>query len=158
MFSTNPTTQDIFHARLFEEPLVPIGADPTPAENAALAAALMGYSKRSGPDDFSSITGFLEAYPKSPWNMALLTNLGLAYYKAGYYSKALEAWRQASDLARPVTDPAQKPLADRAIGELAYMLARLGRMTELEELLKSIEGRAFCGPATEKLLGLEKAS
>ncbi len=132
---------------------MPIGADPTPAENAALAAALMGYSKRSGPDDFSSITGFLEAYPKSPWNMALLTNLGLAYYKAGYYSKALEAWRQASDLARPVTDLAQKPLADRAIGELAYMLARLGRMTELEELLKSIEGRVFCGPATEKITG-----
>ena len=66
MFSPNPTPQDIFLARLFEEPLVPIGADPTPAENAALAAALLGYSKRSGPDDFSSLTGFLETLPNVP--------------------------------------------------------------------------------------------
>jgi len=83
MFSPNPTSQDIFLARLFEEPLVPIGADPTPAENAALAAALLDYAKRSGPDDFSGLTGFLEAYPKSPWNAALLTNLGLEYYYRG---------------------------------------------------------------------------
>jgi hypothetical protein len=96
---------------------------------------------------------FLEEQPKSPWRLALLTNMGLAYYKAGYYSKALEAWRQASDLALPVTDPIQKPLADRAIGELAYLLARLGRMTELEKLLKSVEDRAFCGPATERIDG-----
>ena len=63
MFSSVPTPQDIFLTRLFEEPLVPIGADPTPSENKALAAALLAYSKRSGPDDFSSLTGFLEIYP-----------------------------------------------------------------------------------------------
>ena len=36
-----------------------------------------------------------------------------------------------------VTDPAQKPLADRAVGELAYMLAKVGRVSELGALLKS---------------------
>jgi Peptidase C39 family len=41
-------------------------------------------------------------------------------------------------------------LADRAAGELVCMYARLGRLTELETLLKSVETRAFCGPATEK--------
>src|SRR4051812_32264537 len=91
-FSPNPTPQEIFQARVFEEPLVPIGVDPTPAENAALAAALLGYSKRSGPDDFSSLTGFLDTYPKSSWNAALLINLGLIYYSTGYYSRALAAW------------------------------------------------------------------
>ena len=74
MFSPNPTPQDILLARLFEEPLVPVGADPTPAETAALANALQGYAKRSGPDDFSSLTGFLDAYPTCPWNVALLHN------------------------------------------------------------------------------------
>jgi hypothetical protein len=93
--SSNPTTQEICHARLFEEPLAPIGADPTRAENAALAAALLGYSRRTGPDDFSSLTGFLAAYPKSPWTAALLTNLGLEYFRAGHYSSALEAWVRA---------------------------------------------------------------
>ena len=52
-----------------------------------------------------------------------------------------------------VTDPAQKPLADRAVGELAYMLARVGRMSELDALLQSVEHRTFCGPATEKIAG-----
>jgi RHS repeat-associated protein len=153
MFSPNPTPQDIFQARIFEEPLVPIGADPPPAENAALAAALLGYSKRSGPDDFSSLTGFLRAYPTSPWNAALLTDLGLEYYNTGHYSKALEAWRQAWELAKGATDPRGKALAERAVGELAYIYARLGQMAELDVLLKSVEGRVFSGPATERITG-----
>src|ERR1700730_370621 len=86
-FPPNPTPQDIFLARVFEEPLVPIGAEPTPAENAAFAAALLAYSKDFDPDDFSSLTGFLEEHPKSPWNTALLTNLGLVYYLAWYTTK-----------------------------------------------------------------------
>jgi hypothetical protein len=31
-----------------------------------------------------------------------------------------------------ITDPAQRPLADRALGELAYMLAKVGRISELD--------------------------
>ena len=52
-----------------------------------------------------------------------------------------------------VTDPAQKPLADRAVGELAYMLAKVGRVSELAALLESVGHRGFCGPATEKIVG-----
>src|SRR6476646_7700106 len=130
-FPPNPTPHDIFCARVFEEPFVPIGAEPTAAENAALADALVSYRKHFDPDDFSSLTDFLDAQPDSPWRLALLTNLGIAYYRAGYYSKALEAWKQASELALPVADTVQKLIGDRAIGELAYLLARLGRMTEL---------------------------
>jgi YD repeat-containing protein len=133
--------------------LVPIGADPTPGETAALAAALEGYAKRSSPDDFSSLTGFLEAYPRSPWNAALLTALGLEYYRAGHYSKTLDVWSQAWQLARAATDLKGKAMADRAVGELAYMYARLGWMTELDALLKSVEGRVFRGPATERITG-----
>jgi RHS repeat-associated protein len=153
MLPPNPTAQDIFLARLFEEPLVPVGADPTPAENAALANALLDYSKRSGPDDFSSLTGFLELYPNSPWNVALLTNLGLEYYHTGHYSKTLEVWGQAWELGRAAADLRGKAIVDRAVGELAYMHARLGQMEELDALLKSVEGRVFSGPATERMVG-----
>lgn len=132
---------------------MPVGADPTPAETAALAAALQGYAKRSSPDDFSSLAGFLETYPNSPWNAALLTNLGLEYYHTGHYSKTLEAWGQAWELGRAATDLKGKAIVDRAVGELANMHARLGRMTELDALLKSVEGRAFSGPATERIVG-----
>ena len=153
MFPPNPTSEDIFCARLFEEPLVPIGAIPTPAENAALARALTAYANRSGPDDFAGLTGFLDMYPTCPWNVALLTNLGLEYFNTGHYSKTLEAWTQAWEQGREATDPKGRAIADRAVGELAYMYARLGRMTELDALLKSVEGRAFSGPATERITG-----
>lgn len=152
-FSARPTPQDFFRARVFEEPLVPVGGEPGAAENAALAAALLEYSKRSGPDDFSNLTEFLEKYPQSPWRAALLTCLGLEYYNTAHYSVALEAWKEAWPLAKDATDAKGKAIADRAAGELAYMYARLGRMTELEALLKSVEGRVFIGSATEKIGG-----
>src|SRR5215467_5578385 len=54
VFSAPPTTEELFRAHVFEEPLVPIGGDPSASQNAALAVALGGYAHRSGPDDFSS--------------------------------------------------------------------------------------------------------
>ena len=65
MFPSRPTVRDISHARCFEEPLVPIGGEPTPGENAALAGAITGYSQRSHSEDFSHLTNFLEAHPNS---------------------------------------------------------------------------------------------
>ena len=152
-FSSSPTVGDFLRARVFEEPLVPVGGEPTAAENRALAAALLGYAKRTGPDDFSSLTGFLAEHPESPWRAALLTDLGLEYYNTAYYSLALGAWSQAWPLAKDATDPKGKAIGDRAVGELAYMFARLGRTTELEALLTSVQGRVFSGPATEKISG-----
>src|SRR5687767_4487707 len=69
-FSAQPTVQEISRAGAFQEPLVPIGGQPGADENAALASALLGYAKRSGPDDFASLTAFLEKYPNSPWRAA----------------------------------------------------------------------------------------
>lgn len=152
-FSANPTAGEILRARIFEEPLVPVGGEPSAAENAALVAALLGYTQRSGPDDFSSLTGFLREHPKSPWRAATLTGLGFEYYNTAHYSLALAAWEQAWPLARAATDAKGKAIADRAAGELAYMYARLGRMTELAALLKSVEGRGFVGSATERISG-----
>src|SRR5262245_54431607 len=142
-FSAHPTAQEIFRARIFEEPLVPIGGEPDADENSALVAALLGYAKRNSPDDFASLTGFLEAHPKTPWRAALLTDMGLEYYNTAHYSLALEAWEKAWPLAKDAKDSRGKAIADRAAGELAYMYARLGRMTELEALLKSVENRAL---------------
>ena len=88
------------------------------------------------------------------WNAALLTNLGLEYYNTGHYSKALGAWTQAWQLAKgAATDLRGKAMADRAVGELVYMYARLGQMAELDALLRSVKDRVFTGPATEKIVG-----
>ncbi len=150
-FSANPTEDEFFRARVFAEPLVPIGGELSAAENAALADALLGYAKRSGPDDFSSLTGFLDRHPQSPWLVALLTDLGLEYYNTAHYSLALEAWSKAWELGQNATEPDAKAIADRAVGELAGLEARLGRVAELEVLFKSVEGRVFIGPATDRI-------
>jgi RHS repeat-associated protein len=150
-FSQNPTTQEIFHFRAFAEPLVPVGGEPGVAENSALASALTSYAKREGLDDFSSLTGFLETHPQSPWRAALLTDLGLEYYNTAYYSRALAAWSEAWSLAKNVTEANGKAIGDRALGELVAMHARVGHMSELEGLLQSVEGRPFTGPATERV-------
>ena len=112
-FSANPTTQEIFRARVFEEPLLPIGGEPSAEENAALAAALLGYAKRNGPDDFASLTGFLDKHPNSPWRAALLTSLGLEYYNTAHYSLALDAWEKAWPLAKDAADFTRQHLSPR---------------------------------------------
>ena len=154
--SPNPTVTEISRARVFSEPLVPIGSSPTPDQNTALATALVGYSNRSGPDDFSSLTDYLERYPDSPWNASLLTNLGTEYYNTGHFSKTFSGWNQAWQLAKAATDPNGKAVADRAVSELAQMYARLGRMSDLEALLEAIEGRVFMGGATESIVGAKE--
>jgi RHS repeat-associated protein len=145
--------QDLSFPRLFEEPLIPIGTHPTAEERGALATALQSHARRTSPDDFSSLTAFLDEHPGSPWSAALLLNLGLEYYNTGHYSLTLDAWRGAWELATASSDAAGKAIADRAVGELATMYARLGRMSELEALLGLIEDRVLAGPATERIAG-----
>jgi len=151
-FSANPTVDEIFRARVFEEQLVPIGGEPSAEENADLAAALHGYAHRGGPDDFSSLTAFLERHPNSVWRAALLTGLGMEYYNTAHYSLALEAWEGAWAAGQNATTAQGKALADRAGGELAYMYARLGRMDQLETFLQSVEGRPFIGTASQRII------
>jgi len=151
--SLSPSPDELFLARVFEEPLVPVGGEPTQTENSALAEALSGYAKRCRPDGVSCLIRFLEAHPRSPWNAALLTNLGLEYYHTGYYSKAMESWSQAWEISRSTVTPKERAIAERSLGELAYMYARLGRVTELSALLESVADRVCSGPATERIAG-----
>jgi RHS repeat-associated protein len=148
-----PTKESISRLRIFEEPLQPIGGEPLDTENRELTGALQAYGQRRSVDDFSSLTRFLERHPKSAWQASLLTSLGTEYYNTAHYSKALAAWQKGWELGRNATEPQAKAVMDRTAGELAYMYARLGRMEELEALLKSVEGRMFIGAATEKISG-----
>ena len=150
-FPEHPSPRDFWRAPVFEEPLVPVGGEPTPVENDALAAALLRYSGRSSPDDFVSLTDFLAQHPASPWRAALLTDLGLEYYNTAYYSLALKAWQEAWSLGQQATDAQGRFLADRAVCELASMYSRLGRMTELVALLNSVSRRLFLGGSAERI-------
>jgi len=156
-FSANPTVEEIFRAHVFQEPLVPVGGEPTAAENADLAAALSGYAKRSGPDDFSALKGFLEAHPQSSWAAALLTDLGFEYYNTAHYSLAMDAWSNAWSQAGQARDAKAVALVNRAFGELLRMDSRLGRMDELERLLSSTGNQPLPGQASQRVVDAREA-
>jgi len=106
----------------------------------------------SGPDDFSQPHGlFGKASPVALARGRCLTCLGIEYYNTAYYSARWAAWQEAWALGQQATDAKGEFLADRAVCELAGLYCRLGRMTELESLLKSIEKRVFIGGATERI-------
>lgn len=46
--SETPASREIFRARVFAEPLVPVGGEPGAQENTALVVVLFGYAKRNG--------------------------------------------------------------------------------------------------------------
>ena len=156
-FSPQPSESEIFNARVFDEPLIPVGGTPTQADTKALADALSGYSSRANLDDFSSLTGFLAGFPQSAWAASLLLHLGTEYHNSGYYSKALDAWEQAWKRYEHEDDAKAKPQADRALGKLARMYSKLGRMHDLRELLNSTTNRPLTGPGTQLIHAAQQA-
>lgn len=140
-----------------EEPLVATG-ETTAQEDAALAAAIDAFRNPAvQPVDFADsakpFEAFLTAHPGTAWRLAVLTDLGIGYYHAGYFTNAAKAWEQAWAAGRSATAPQAKALADRAFGELARMHARVGHAKELEALFAEAGDRPVSGPATELVTG-----
>jgi RHS repeat-associated protein len=154
-FSSKSTAEDFFGSHALPEPLVPT-APPTVDENGSLADSLNRFEARTRNDDFSALETFAEANPASPWRLAVLTNLGLLEYHAGYYSKCIPAYLAAWNAGKSASEPKAKALADRSAGEYTKMLARLGRYPELKAFLASVKGRKFIGQASELMMaGIE---
>ena len=149
-FSTTPTDAEIFRAHVFEEPLVPVGAS-TAAENQALARAITAYAESSERERVDAFESFLQDHPRSAWRASVLADLGIVYRRSGYFSKALVAWSEAWTLSKDETEAKAHAVADVALSYWATLLARLGRMGELEALLKEVKGRDVRGSAATRL-------
>ncbi len=151
-FSSPATDAELFTARVFDEPLIPMsGFKADPDENAHLAEALTGYLSRGVVEELSPIESFLEKYPQSRWRASLQTNLGLIYRRTGYLNRALNAFENAWSLARNETAEYPSAVADRAVSELADLNSRLGRFDRLGTLFIEIGTRGVRGSANEKL-------
>jgi RHS repeat-associated protein len=156
-FSAQPSDAELSFARVLDEPLIPLDGPVLMNENQALAAAFEGYANRAVSDDCSSLAQFADAFPNSRWTGPLLAHLGAEYYNYGYYSKALDAWERAWTLCQDVRSGPAKPEADRVLGELARMYSRIGRMSELGNLLHSVKGRNLTGPGTQLIHAAQSA-
>jgi YD repeat-containing protein len=135
-----------------EEPFVATAATSA-AEDRALHSAIKTYRQQHMPQDLSVFEAFLREYPDSAWRTAVLTNMGLFYYQNGYFSKAINAWEQAWQAGRTATEPQATALADRALGELLRMHARLGHADRLAALFDDLGDRLLSGSASEALDG-----
>jgi RHS repeat-associated protein len=132
----------------FAEPLIAM-APAAPAEERALARALALYEQRSQADDLSALTGFLARFPHSPWRVALLVNLGIEWKHYGYLSRALGAFDEAWRDGKAASGIYEKPLVDRAVGELVLLHAGLGHKDRAKALLAEIGDRPLANPGGE---------
>jgi hypothetical protein len=105
----------------FEEPLIAT-APTTGMEDAALLQAIRIYEGQSAEDDFRPFEAFLATNPDSGWRVALLTNLGLSYYRYGFFSRAISAWEHAWQEGRAVClDDVRSGLQGATLAEVARL-------------------------------------
>ena len=140
-----------------EEPLVATGPT-TRDEDMGLDLAIASFrTQPARTGDFADTAKpfivFLAAHPDSAWRSAIQTNLGIGYYRAGYFSRAMLAWDDAWQTGRNAKTPEAKALVDRAVGELARMHARVGHSQALEQIFADLGDRPISGPATEMISG-----
>lgn len=130
-------------------------ADRVPSFNEATTLQRVLATYRSGGDaeNVAAISDYLVQQPDSPWRVSLLTNLGLVYYRTGYFSKAIAMWDQAWKDGKASGDPEQRAIAEHAFGELVRMHARLGHAREVEKLLAELGERKLIGGASEAVAG-----
>lgn len=144
----SPTDFEVFSLKVFSEPLSPVGSTNS-AANSALATALNAWSARTSPDDFSSLEGFLDAHPDSPWALSVRVGLADAYYRSGRFTRALNYYQKAWIDGKDMTEA--KRVADAAAAGYLGLLARVGRFSEMQALLNGAGNRTFEGSAGQQI-------
>jgi len=158
VFSNAPTPAEITRARVFEEPLLPVGNDaPSAAENRELASLLTAYLSAGVSDGTQALEIFALGRSNSPWRAALLTDLGLVWRRTGHFSKAYNAWQLAWSMTKDLADRNGHAVGDRAIAELVGLNARLGRYDALAEIFEEVDGREIHGAAAQKISDARQA-
>ncbi len=125
-FSSPPTADEITRARVFREPLVPLG-DVTRDENVALAAAVLAYRAASGIAAEAPFRRFLEAYPQSAWRASVLVNLATVVRDRGGFTDAMDLWDAAWALTKDGTTVRARAVADLAMAEWMSTAAMFGQ-------------------------------
>lgn len=149
--SRRPTTDELTRARVFGEPLVPLGGEPSGEENEALAQALQAFQRRGVMDETGPLEALLDARGAGPWRASLLLNLGLVYLRTGRFTRAERVLAEAWDLGRNDRDDPGRTVADQAVGELLWVHSLFGRLEKMNALLDEIARREVRGSAAERV-------
>ncbi len=151
-FSDTPADNEFLSVRLFTEPLLPMGeSKTTPAENRALADAILAFSAKADADHIQPLEEFLRSFPESPWRVSLLTNMGFLYRSGGYWSSAFDAWQKAWKLGQNETEQRRKLIVDHALAQATDMAVKFSWTDYIQMFLDAAKDRGVSGPATELL-------
>ncbi len=156
--AANPGTAQIAAFRTLSEPLWPTTENPSEAENTAIETLLRSFATLEpfAPgilDRLAEAESYLAHYPGSPWNSSFRLNLGLIYYRQGFFSRALDHFQGAWNGLENQAHPRAKALADRALGEYLILNSKLGRVEILEPAFESLTEREIGGVSTELIAG-----
>lgn len=149
VFSLVPTTKEIVAARVFGEPILPVGSTPSFAENYVLATAITQWLKSGTPENTRPFENFLTTHPTSVWRASVLANLGTFYKRHGYFTRAEKRLVEAWEIARHATDQNGKAVASQALVDLIELRCSFGRPAALQELLDQVGDRELFGSAAE---------
>jgi len=150
-FSERPTKEEIFRARVFAEPLVPVGGEPTDDDTAALANALLAFHVRSDRGWIAPLGIYLTNHPDSPWRASLLANIGAVYRETAAFTRAMTAWDQAWALTKDSREPYGRAVADYAISNWLEVAVSFGQADVVQKRLEDLRGRNVRGPAGARL-------
>lgn len=144
--------------RVFSEPLWPVGGNASVVENEALAILLRKVASHppfSGDilEVLTAMETYLMDFPNSPWNPSLQLNLGMIYYREGFFSRALDALDKSRRGFGSDSHPRAKALGDRALGEYLILNSKLGRFEVMKPVIDSVAERKIGGVATELMAG-----
>ena len=151
VFSSKPSDLEIFNARVFSEPLVPMDSKIIVVENQALVKSLIAFKNKNNLEDISNLTKFLDAHPTSRWRSALELDLGQVRFETGYLTDALKYWTSAWESSKKQTMLQRKAVADQAVSNLVLLEAQLGLMDSLEKHLSEISKRTLTGSVEQKV-------
>jgi len=127
--------------------LTPLPGPAILGENADLAKALIAF--HNAPGDAAPLEAFLSRHPDSRWKASLELDLGIYFLGKGMWSKTIPVWENSWALTKSATTFQLKAIADRSMGELATMHARLGHFERLQSIFEEIKGRDVRGPGSE---------
>lgn len=146
--ASSVSVDKLFNAVGLPEPLVATGP-VSQLESTALREAVESFAQNPDLSNNNKLADYLDRFPHSNWAPAIYTNLGLLYLHDGYFSRAIDAWREAWELGRNAKEPRARALIDRAVGELAQLYANLGQTEQLAAFLQDVGDRPIVGSATE---------
>jgi RHS repeat-associated protein len=150
-FSARPTKEEIGRARVFREPLVPVGLRPSDAENADLARIIAKYHADGRAEAIGPFLLHLTRFPGTPWRASIQLQAGNIFVRTGFLSRALVAWEAAWLAAKDAETPAERAIAHSAVAEWLDLTVRLGQVATAEAIVAQLEGRNIGGSAGARI-------